>query len=736
MTIKSIIRIGSAGILLILLFPQYSLAAGKEAPTYISAKEIEYVKESDIVVAKGEVEIHHKEEIIMGDFARIDNKTGEGLVTGNVLLVDEGKYIVADRANFNTKEDKWIVYDGNGIVSSIYHIDGEEIEKVTEDRFRLKNGGLTTCCSKNAPWRIDTSSTNMQVEGYAQLYNPRLKVRDVPIFYLPYLIVPVKTKRQTGLLRPSFSGGGEDGHILGNTLFWAISDSQDATIAWQKNFLRGDRFDTEYRYILSRDGRGTLNWSYYEDTDPKTDAETTYWKALYRHDQNLPGNTKGVIHIDQVSKTNLIDRKFEYYDLEAKTRNNTDSYMSLSKNWGGVRNLYALARRQESINSGTEETIDEMPSFTFSNMEEQLYSSPLYFSLESSAKTFERKTEDSAGTKAAFRVTRTDIYPKLSLPTPVFPWLSLTPTAAVRQTYYDNGNSGGAFDRKFYELGVEASGPKFYRIFKSGDSAVKHLVEPKVAYTHSSSVSSDIKNQVAYNFDAIDALGSTDQPANKVTYSLTNTLLNKIGKGVAYEVAKLKMEQSYDLEEAKSEDTADNPRRPFSDVETTLTTKIIPPLTFNYTNSYDVYDHITQKESYLFDLDFPGRGYLALERRLERVEANNHVTGEPSNITDIVSLGLKLDNSWKFETGTLYDELNSSVLENDYALTYTAQCWEVTYQLVNRRIDYSDPNSETDNRFFIVFTLKGIGDSGEMQKLPFLKDRLVRKRDRNSLINW
>ena len=85
-------------------------------------------------------------------------------------------------------------------------VNGEVIERTGVDTFQIERGNFTTCrCppeTERRPWEIEAKEADVEVGGYAVGKDLWFKVFDVPVLYVPWLIFPVKTERQSGLPDP------------------------------------------------------------------------------------------------------------------------------------------------------------------------------------------------------------------------------------------------------------------------------------------------------------------------------------------------------------------------------------------------------------------------------------------------------------------------------------------------------------------------------------------------------
>ena len=57
------------------------------------------------------------------------------------------------------------------------------------------------------------------------------EIKGMPILYLPYLKIPVKSKRQSGFLMPNImTGNSTNGVVYTQPVYFSFSDSADATL--------------------------------------------------------------------------------------------------------------------------------------------------------------------------------------------------------------------------------------------------------------------------------------------------------------------------------------------------------------------------------------------------------------------------------------------------------------------------------------------------------------------------
>ena len=103
---------------------------------------------------------------------------------------------------------------------------GEIIEKLGLRQYRLTRGAFTTCVQPTPRWEAVSNTVTINLDDYAFARNMTLKVKGVPVFYLPAIYYPIQDdNRATGFLLPSYGTSTLRGQAITNGFFWAI-DSQ------------------------------------------------------------------------------------------------------------------------------------------------------------------------------------------------------------------------------------------------------------------------------------------------------------------------------------------------------------------------------------------------------------------------------------------------------------------------------------------------------------------------------
>ena len=97
---------------------------------------------------------------------------------------------------------------------------------------------------------------DMTVDEYGTAKDVVFYIKDVPVFYFPYVVFPVKRDRQSGFLFPRFGWSQKKGAEADLFYYWAISPSQEATIDLDVQSNRGVGTGLDYRYLRTRGSSG------------------------------------------------------------------------------------------------------------------------------------------------------------------------------------------------------------------------------------------------------------------------------------------------------------------------------------------------------------------------------------------------------------------------------------------------------------------------------------------------
>jgi len=703
-----------------------SLASVPDMPKRvdIEADSLAYDKDTETYRARGNVIISFEGGFIKADDVKLGRLKNEATAEGHVFIKSGKDILEGEKAQFNIADETGIISDGKVFFDKNHlYLRGETIEKTGDASYFLKEGQATTCDGEDPDWMFTGREVEVTVDGYGTIKHGTFQVKGIPIFYLPYMIFPAKTTRQTGLLFPRIAYSRDKlGWDVGIPFYWAISENADATFYQRYMDKRGFQEGAELRYIIGEDSHGTLYGDYLNDTMDVSETEgvatlhrdwkesNKRWSYYLDHETIFSPGFYLKTDIKRVSDRWYF-RDFDSYNYYISHYRENDtrlfngvsfdgdksltalpSTVRLVKDWS-LFNATALVEYTDNFQSwSNDETLQKYPEVTFTGIKQPIYNSPIDFELASSYGHYYRTT--------GYRGDVFDAYPVFSWPLSFGDYLECTPSLGLRETTWESSYSGlaaaGKLDRagsrELYTAGATLSS-EVHRIFNVGGKVVdkiQHGIRPEVEYSYIPYVYQDDKP------DFLSEIAET----NTMTYSLINTLIARLkdeSGGVAYrEFLKFKLSQAYDIREARRDTSGSlQPRRPLGNVSAELDFDPFQYFSLDADAQFDVNSGEWKEINSTFDISDPRGDSLTTEYRYTQnsvEEINLSFKGKVTRSLDLMYILRK-------------DELGSKTLEATYAINYHRQCWSTEFR-------YSD--SPDDRSFMVVFSLYGLGKIGKL----------------------
>ncbi|MDH5581393.1 MAG: hypothetical protein OEY33_05755, partial [Bdellovibrionales bacterium] len=187
--------------------------------------------------AIGNVIITHYDKALYGQRAMVSFETGEVKVVGNVRYIGPEMTVYGTEMSFNFKTQALTIKNAR-IKGENYTVLGKKIVRKDKKNIIATDAEYSTCLDCPESWSIFGRDIHITLGEYVRIKNAYFKSKGVVFFYFPYIVFPIKKKRETGLLFPSFGIDFEEGLRVKQPWFWAISDYNDLTLS--PSFL-GDR---------------------------------------------------------------------------------------------------------------------------------------------------------------------------------------------------------------------------------------------------------------------------------------------------------------------------------------------------------------------------------------------------------------------------------------------------------------------------------------------------------------
>jgi LPS-assembly protein len=687
----------------------------------IEADQLRYDKQGDVYYALGNVIITFTEGFLKADAVDYNKRTNEASADGNVVIRSENDTLEGESIRFNLSTKTGVVNNGKAFFSDNHlYVTGTEIRKREADTYRIKDATATTCDGPHPDWKFTAQQLDVTIEGYGAVKNGTFNIRNVPILYTPYFMFPAKTKRQTGFLLPKVSYSKSiNGLDINLPLFWAISDTMDAT--FYQNYLgkRGWKEGAEFRYQLGKDSFGTFYADYLYDTKKLAEVRDNLsrdwtdkhhrWSYYLNHENRFSPEFYLRADIARVSdhwylrdfnKNNYFlenyspvgSNKFKRVGFYAdQSLASLDSKARLVKDWENY-NLTTSVKYTDNLSRQTnDETAQSYPSVTLTGINHPIFNSPVNFQFSTSYQHIYR----TKGEKGHW----VDANPVFSLPYHYRDYFQITPLVGFRGTAWQGrgGIEDKNGDREIFSLGLSAS-TEVQRIFNFNWGSIdkmRHGIKPEIVYSF-------IPNDGEENLpDFVSGISET----NTVTYVLTNSIIGRLpvaqdkktdqseaGNYTYLEMLRFVISQTFDIREQRSSKPEEE-RRPFGLFAMDLVVQPHPLV--SYRGQYGVDPNDGEWKTINHDLavsDRRGDAAIIEYRYTQDLfeQLNLNLIGNVTN--DIYLRYLQRRNL-----------LDHQDLEKTYILGYHKQCWSI-------ELGYASLYNDT--RFMVSFSLYGLGKMG------------------------
>jgi LPS-assembly protein len=196
--------------------------------------------------AIGNVVIISGKDTLYGEKASLNLKTGDVEIEGNVRFISEGITIYGSKIDFNSSSGQLEMFSAR-IITSDFNIVANTIKKIDDKKYIAKKAEFTTCKDCTESWVIFGDEINIELNQYVKIKHALTKIKGVSVLYFPYIAIPIKNERESGILFPRVSTRLDEGIRYEQPIFWAINDSRDMTITPTFLARRGYGADVEYR---------------------------------------------------------------------------------------------------------------------------------------------------------------------------------------------------------------------------------------------------------------------------------------------------------------------------------------------------------------------------------------------------------------------------------------------------------------------------------------------------------
>jgi LPS-assembly protein len=274
-----------------------------------------------IFEAIGNVVVLSGNDTIYGERVSFNIKSGDVLIEGSVRYVGHNITIYGSKISYNLVTGKLDMTNCR-MITPEFSIVANKIIKKSEKIYYATDAEFTTCRDCAESWLISGKELHIEIDQYVQIYHAIAKVKGVDVIYIPYIALPIKNSRESGLLFPKLEARSDEGIIYEQPIYWAINNSQDATFTPTFAAKRGYGLNLEYRHVY-----GDRRWmefsnkvvsdSIYEPEVKDSTMSGNYFRSFYEFENQYQWSNDLSQYL-RVTGTKDLDfiRDYSYYTDE------------------------------------------------------------------------------------------------------------------------------------------------------------------------------------------------------------------------------------------------------------------------------------------------------------------------------------------------------------------------------------------------------------------------------------
>jgi len=395
-------------------------AEAKDVAVY--AKEVH--QDHGNMIANDGIVVEYDGSLFRAKNAKYNKEKNSLLLQGDVILIDKsGKRVRAKELTVNLDNNHVVFKDFFTLGKDHIWISSKIGEK-DENIIKAQNALFSSCQIDNPDWMLGFEKAIYDTKAKViKFYDAKVYVKKIPVFYFPYLYLPLSKERRSGFLSPDFGILEDQGFYYVQPYFWNISPSQDLEIDPQIITKRGYGLSATYRFYHAKDAFGTIRAGFYKD------------KKSFVKKENLIHNKHYGIEVDYINGS-LIDSlaKSGYENklyLNGVYFNDGDyfnwsrsalSHYKIGSYYDSKLNYYIQKKDsfyvgltsdyyKSTVKEHNDDTIQILPELQFHLPFANLASKYVYYSLDATVSNLTRKE----GTKAIKSVIKAPLYTHFTL---------------------------------------------------------------------------------------------------------------------------------------------------------------------------------------------------------------------------------------------------------------------------------------------------------------------------------
>lgn len=388
-------------LLCIILCMQTVHASTEKNKIEITAKHL--VSTKTTVTAKDNVLVYYQDSVIKATSAHFDK-------TKKLLVLDGKIEMIGYQGSKEHSNHMEIYTDTNEVTfDELFLVSKHDVWLYSDDvhkqdgNYTLGASMLSSCDISDPLWKMFFERSSYDSEAhYIRVYDAKVYLWDIPMFYTPYMAFTTNKERSSGLLFPSFGYRSSEGFIYEQPVYWAISPSMDLELNPQIRTSRSLGLYGTFRFVDSAHSSGQLRAGYFKDKASYTQEnnllnESHYGLEFYYESASVLSHklaldfTDGLYinttFLNDIDYLNMQKNNVSQFGLTPLQESKINYFTNSNDYYMGLNAKYFIDTRKEN----NDDTVQILPSAQFHKYLKHLIWDNLTYSTDFRINNFDRK---------------------------------------------------------------------------------------------------------------------------------------------------------------------------------------------------------------------------------------------------------------------------------------------------------------------------------------------------------
>lgn len=296
----------------------------REDSLFYSADSLHYNDSLEQIQLFGNTQIRYHSFEISSDSLLVDLKNKQAYSQGNTVMRDGDQIILGEDIAYHIDSQTGTMSSGISRMDKSYYT-GENIRKISDLAYDVDHGSFTTCENQEPDFWFTAKKLRIY-RGDKIVGKPVVAyVNHLPIFYFPFIVIPMQSGRKPGFLIPQPGFNNIDGKFFKDIAwYYPYKDYADLILSLDIYERTGWRAALKLDYLRRYMHSGNLNASF-----QRRNAGMGYfndWSLRLNHHQDFENRASFDANVDFVSNKRVWESSSDIDESLAQTVTSTLSY--------------------------------------------------------------------------------------------------------------------------------------------------------------------------------------------------------------------------------------------------------------------------------------------------------------------------------------------------------------------------------------------------------------------------